>query len=110
MHNIDITPVMDASVKVKPRVQKDVFPNLIEEVGEFVKAINRPDEVDEDAFGEGADVIICVLDSLRLLAVDRYPQIEGESVKSYNHRINTMVAFDLETQLNKKSSKWVEKD
>lgn len=54
--------VLQSSVRAEARTIDSVFQNLVEEVGELSRALNRPWRCDEPAICEIADVINCAID------------------------------------------------
>lgn len=101
--NIDISSSKEASMTVPDREIGFVFGKLAEEYGEFVASINQPHRSPEDYFGEGADVLNCVLD-LIFLATKR--NLSGCHT---DEEIYDISIAELNRRLPIKAAKWVKK-
>lgn len=62
--------VLQSSVRAQARSSVSVMMNLVEEVGELARALNRPHRCDEPAIGEIADVINCAIDLAFMLEIE----------------------------------------
>lgn len=98
---LDIEPVMNVCAKAPARTEGFVMMKLMEEVGEFAKAVNQPERCDERPSGEAADVINCVLDEL-WLNFRNDPQFDEVN----DTDLRCIVIDTLNKQLQKKTSKW----
>lgn len=99
---INLASTFEASTTVPSRTMGFVMGKLMEEVGEFAKSLNQPDRCDERPVGEAADVINCVVDMLYLQYSTDYPELD-------NAQIVDLITKELNTQLDMKAEKWVEK-
>lgn len=97
-----IDRVLSSSVRAQARTIDSVFKNLVEEVGELSRALNRPWRCDEPAMGEIADVINCVVDLAYQLEVKRLADL-GISQKRVNLEY---VKSEIEMYVDNKCKKW----
>lgn len=97
-----IDRVLSSSVRAQARTVDSVFKNLVEEVGELSRALNRPWRCDEPAIGEIADVINCVVDLAYMLEVEALAKL-GVGEKALNI---PMVKRRIEAYVDSKCNKW----
>lgn len=97
-----IDRVLSSSVRAQARSVDSVFKNLVEEVGELARVINRPWRCDEPAMGEIADVINCVVDLAYMMEVESLARMGiGEGAVNVN-----MLRRQLEKWVDRKCDKW----
>lgn len=94
--------VLVSSLQAQPRTVDSVFKNLVEEVGELSRALNRPWRCDEPAIGEIADVINCAVDLAYMLSVHKLAE-QGIGEKG---ACVAWVKKELEAWVDQKCSKW----
>lgn len=105
-----IDRILSSSVRAQARSVDSVFKNLVEEVGELSRALNRPWRCDEPAIGEIADVMNCVVDLAYLLKMEeltRGIRAAGENIPS--ELFSDAVVFtkdQINGWVDKKCSKW----
>ncbi|QEQ95072.1 hypothetical protein pEaSNUABM56_00022 [Erwinia phage pEa_SNUABM_56] len=97
-----IDRILSSSVRAQARSVDSVFKNLVEEVGELSRALNRPWRCDEPAIGEIADVLNCVVDLAYMLEVKRLADL-GISEKLINL---SAVKKEIELWVDHKCLKW----
>ena len=94
--------VLQSSVRAQARSVPSVMMNLVEEVGELARALNRPYRCDEPAIAEIADVINCAIDLAYMLEIQEYL-----SPRVYDPKdIAETVKRRLEYFVDKKCDKW----
>ena len=94
--------VLQSSVRAQARSVPSVMMNLVEEVGELARALNRPYCCDEPAIAEIADVINCAIDLAYMLEIQEYL-----SPRVYDPKdIAETVKRRLEYFVDKKCDKW----
>lgn len=91
--------VLQSSVRAQARSTVSVMMNLVEEVGELARALNRPYRCDEPAIAEIADVINCAIDLAYMLELQ-------DSIDSDLKEIAERVQCRLEHYVDKKCNKW----
>lgn len=94
--------VLQSSVRAQARSVDSVFKNLVEEVGELSRALNRPWRCDEPAIGEIADVINCAIDLAYMLELQDCINPRESDLKD----IAETVQRRLEHYVDKKCGKW----
>lgn len=94
--------VLQSSVRAQARSVDSVFKNLVEEVGELSRALNRPWRCDEPAIGEIADVINCVIDLAFLLELQDCVNPREDDMPA----IVETVQRRIEHYVDKKCGKW----
>ena len=97
-----IDRILSSSVRAQARSIDSVFKNLVEEVGELSRALNRPWRCDEPAIGEIADVMNCVVDLAYMLTVKNLAD-QGIGEKAVNV---LMLKRQIEDWVDSKCSKW----
>lgn len=97
-----IDRVLSSSVRAQARSVDSVFKNLVEEVGELSRALNRPWRCDEPAIGEVADVINCVVDLVYMMEVENLAR-QGIGEKAINV---PMLKRQIESWVDSKCNKW----
>lgn len=97
-----IDRILSSSVRAQARSVDSVFKNLVEEVGELSRALNRPWRCDEPAIGEIADVLNCVVDLAYMLSVQKLAE-QGIGEKAVNV---AWVKKELEAWVDHKCVKW----
>lgn len=94
--------VLQSSVRAQARSVPSVMMNLVEEVGELARALNRPYRCDEPTIAEIADVINCAIDLAYMLEIQEYL-----SPRVYDPKdIAETVKRRLEYFVDKKCDKW----
>ena len=97
-----IDRVLSSSVRAQARSVDSVFKNLVEEVGELSRALNRPWRCDEPAIGEVADIINCVVDLVYMMEVEALAR-QGIGEKAINV---PMLKRQIESWVDSKCNKW----
>lgn len=94
--------VLQSSVRAQARSVPSVMMNLVEEVGELARALNRPYRCDEPAIAEIADVINCAIDLAYMLELQDCTNPREDDMAG----IAKMVQQRLEHYVDKKCHKW----
>lgn len=94
--------VLLSSVRAQARSVPSVMMNLVEEVGELARALNRPHRCDEPAISEIADVLNCVIDLAYMLELDNCINPREDDLGD----IAEIVQRRLEYFVDKKCDKW----
>ncbi len=94
--------VLQSSVRAQARSVPSVMMNLVEEVGELARALNRPYRCDEPAIAEIADVINCAIDLAYMLELQDCINPRESDLKD----IAETVQRRLEHYVDKKGNKW----
>lgn len=97
-----IDRILSSSVRAQARSVDSVFKNLVEEVGELSRALNRPWRCDEPAIGEIADVLNCAVDLAYMLEVKKLAD-QGIGEKAVNL---SAVKHVIESWVAHKCDKW----
>jgi NTP pyrophosphatase (non-canonical NTP hydrolase) len=97
-----IDRILSSSARAQARSIDSVFKNLVEEVGELSRALNRPWRCDEPAIGEIADVMNCVVDLAYMLTVKNLAD-QGIGEKAVNV---LMLKRQIEDWVDSKCNKW----
>lgn len=96
--------VLQSSVRAQARSVPSVMMNLVEEVGELARALNRPYRCDEPAIAEIADVLNCAIDLAFMLEIEVLKDL-GHDHPDYKI-VSEKVKRQLEYYVNKKCNKW----
>lgn len=94
--------VLQSSVRAQARSVPSVMMNLVEEVGELARALNRPYRCDEPPIAEIADVINCAIDLAYMLELEDCISPREDDLPE----IAEMVQRRLEHYVDKKCDKW----
>lgn len=96
--------VLQSSVRAQARSVPSVMMNLVEEVGELARALNRPYRCDEPAIAEIADVLNCAIDLAYMLEIEVLKDL-GHDHPDYKI-VSEKVKRQLEYYVDKKCNKW----
>ena len=94
--------VLQSSVRAQARSTVSVMMNLVEEVGELARALNRPYRCDEPAIAEIADVINCAIDLAYMLELQDCITHQDSDLEEIAERVQCR----LEHYIDKKCDKW----
>ncbi|QXL90578.1 hypothetical protein [Salmonella phage NINP13076] len=94
--------VLQSSVRAQARSAPSVMMNLVEEVGELARALNRPHRCDEPAIAEIADVINCAIDLAFMLEISECINPRESDYKVIAETVQRRIEYFVD----KKCDKW----